>query len=604
MTDMETAVDLIKFTPLDVVRKAFLKLAGPLLPEWKRLARGLTLALLVVGLSTLGGGGFTGEVNALPLGMPVPEAYFNQGLIPPDVPAEVLIGEPFKFTVRFKNNGNDIGFAPFVDLVIDSRGADYNTGTPAGPCDGIDFVSAEMVAVFGGPLALTSPTSWNAASCASGSLSGTPTHPYAGVGPVTLPASGWQLVTMALPFGSFDPTQPEIVVEVTAMVHDFADVNPPYPLKIYTRGGFRLTTATGGPPILEHGNDVIADGWDWVEVTPNVIKIKKEYSGPENETATGPNFTHSYKITVDIADGQSMGKPLTVTDCLPNSAAYEGGLVVIAPPSWPALGTPTEPPIGTVNNPPVSCPVVSWPNAFVVGVPGPDATVEFQFSIRDIDADGNELLPDCKPVIVANGLTVTGKWTPKDPRDLPGGTVTVSNPNAHELSAKCMAIQKSVIVHQEFPGGGAGPSPGDILQYTLNFQISDYKTIGQQIRITDQLSDGQLFLNSPAPELTIGDQFPASVYSLNPLSSTHYGVSVNPNSQVPKCPVKGTTDLVFDVSGALSAAATPAGHLRHQAGILTGGLATGSSLQAPAVGTLVFYAEIQDGFSYAQSPGD
>src|ERR1700719_1821028 len=189
-------------------------------------------------------------------------------------------------------------------------------------------------------------------------------------------------------------------------------------------------------------------------------------------------------------------------------------------------------------------------------------------------------------------MTVTGRtWSPQDPRD-PGGTVTGSNPNAHVLTAKCIAIQKSVTPT-------AGVKPGDILTYTLNFQISDYKTIGQ-IQITDRLSDGQHFLASSPPVLTIGDQLGGC--TISPLSPAHYSVTGDPNSQFKNCPVKGTTNLVFDVSGAL--AAMPPTNPRQLAGILTGGYATTPTSTTPAVGTLVFYAQVEDAFVNAQSPGD
>jgi uncharacterized repeat protein (TIGR01451 family) len=568
------------------------KQAGLLRSARRWAARALVLTLLG-SLSTLAGvSSFTGGATSLALQGPLPQAYFNQSLTPPDVPPEVLIGETFIFNVRFKNIGSAVGFGPFIDLAINFRGADNNTAS--GLCDGIDFVNAQMVDINSGSLALTSTKygNTNPASCPASSA----LHPYAGVGTVTFP-TGWQLVTIELPFGSFDPSQPEIVVEVAAKVHDFADVNQP--LAICTRGGFRFgTSATGGTPITEQGNDVINNNWECQEVTPTVFTLKKEYLGPEDETATGPNFKHKYKITVDIADGQTVGKPLTVTDCLPNNMAYEGGLVVTKPSTWPSYSA-TQPPIGTVNNPTASCLVVSWPNVFVTGVPGPDATVQFEFTIRDVDANGNEVLPNCSaPALSINPLTVTGKWSPKDPRDT-GGTVTGSTSNAHQLNDKCLAIQKSVNVYQDT--GAPGPTPGDILKYTLSFQISDYKTIGQ-IKITDRLSDGQLFLNSPPPMLTIGDQFGS--YTINPLPSTYYSATGDPHSQVKKCPVKGTTNLVFDVSAALTAAATPSGHPRHLAGILTGGLAAAPPSTTPAVGTLVFYARIRDDFSNAQSPGN
>ncbi|MCS7158432.1 MAG: hypothetical protein N0A16_11985, partial [Blastocatellia bacterium] len=76
-------------------------------------------------------------------------------------PAEVLIGESFTFTVKFKNassNPGDIGYGPFIDLVLDAGGANITKPgqTPPCACDGITFVKAEMVGVVGGPVSLSS----------------------------------------------------------------------------------------------------------------------------------------------------------------------------------------------------------------------------------------------------------------------------------------------------------------------------------------------------------------------------------------------------------------------------------------------------------------
>ena len=36
-------------------------------------------------------------------------------------------------------------------------------------------------------------------------------------------------------------------------------------------------------------------------LTPVVYRLIKTYSGPENETATGPNFPRQYTVTADLA---------------------------------------------------------------------------------------------------------------------------------------------------------------------------------------------------------------------------------------------------------------------------------------------------------------
>lgn len=557
----------------------------------KSSRRGLLIALgLVISSIALGAGS---SAQAAPL----PKAYFNPG----DVPAEVLVGEQFKFKVRFKNNATppgppNIGYGPVIDLALDFGGNDQNTGIPPGPCDGIDIVSAKLVDV-NAPVALTVQKygASNPSPSACPQTSNVIPHPIAGIGSITLPNQRWQGVALALPFGSFDPTQPEIVVEVTATVHSHADLN--VPLQICERGAFQFgASATGATPIFEVGKNNNVGTWDCEKVTPKVFTIKKSYVGPENETATGPNFVRKYTITVDVAAGQTIGK-LTVTDCMPDGMVYGAIQSVIAPPSWGPFAQIPPLASGTMKG----CLSVNWPASSsppkVVGVAGPDATITFSFWVADKYLNGTEILDDtCKPVVLTNAISATGFWIPIDPRDMPGVPILEKNANAHKLTVKCLAIQKSVKLHS----GAPGYSPGDVLKYTLEFQISDYKTIGDKLAIVDQLSNGQTFQTSGAltPMLTLTDRFGS--HTIN-LTSTHYtsAPSSAPPFGPPSCP-KGATELTFNIAGALMA--IPPSHPRHIAGILTGGHAANPPASTAATGTLVFYAKIDDAYSNASLP--
>ncbi len=521
--------------------------------------------------------GFAGGSHAAPL----PQAYFNQAGPQPDVPSDALIGEDFTFQVRFKNApGASMGYGPFIDLAIDFGGNDDNAPPPVlgGPCDGIDIVSVQMVGVNGGPVPLPigsvpSPTqkygNTNAASCPATSAS----HPYPLVGAISFPA-GYQLVTIALPFGSFDASQPEVVLKVTAHMHKYADLN--IPLKICPRGGFRFgANPTNGPPVLQTGtttNQVGAGTWTCQPVTPRLFTLTKKYSGPEDETATGPNFVHSYKITLDVATGQtisSTSNPLTIKDCMPNGMIYRGGL---AAPGW--VPTPVLP-IGTSGG----CLTLSWPAA-LVGVAGPDKTIQFDFSTADV--------ANCNPVTLPNSLSASGFWTPTDPRD-PPGPFTFTDASAHKLAAKCLAIQKTLLTAPPY-------IPGQVLQYRLDFQVSDYKTIGKILKIVDFLSNGQAFLTGGTytPRLTFQDR--TGNHPNIPLSPAYYTTTPSNVVAGTGCP-KGSTALAFDVSGAMSTFGTP---VRQTAGILTGGYAASPSSPIPATGSIVFYAKITD--SYVNPP--
>jgi uncharacterized repeat protein (TIGR01451 family) len=598
----------IHITTRRVIQVMFITKQDGLLRSARRWAARALVLTLLGSLSTLAGvSSFTGGATSLAQATPVPQVTLN-------VPAEVLIGEKFKFNVEFKNApGAATGFGPYLEVYLRARGIDSNS--VGQKCDGVSFVDARALFTSPPNVPLT-PAFYNSGldglQCPNAI-----TNPLALIPGWTFPApptpiTDYQLAVLLLPFGSFDPTQPAIPVEVEALVSDFADAGTP--LEICVRGGFRFGADekdNAGPP---DNDKLVESSLICATTTPTVFTLKKEYLSnyDEDEAVAGPNFVGyyplKYKITVDIADGQTI-KNLQITDNLPTGLQYVANSLAVTVLSLPASTFPAASPpcknAPPTSNFPVAVSVPTGPNGtiqatlcnLITGTTAPDEVViTFEFYIPN-----NVLDADCapSPVLVKNDIKARGDWTPLDPRDQPTQTVTSDiTTDDHILQAKCMAIQKSVKVFTDT--GAPGPTPGDTLEYTLNFQISDYHTIGK-IVIVDRISDGQLFL--PAPMLTIGDQFGS--YTINPLPSTYYSATGDPHSQVKKCPVKGTTNLVFDVSAALAAAATSSGgNPRHLAGILTGGLAAAPPSTTPAVGTLVFYARIRDDFSNAQSPGN
>ena len=101
-----------------------------------------------------------------------------------------------------------------------------------------------------------------------------------------------------------------------------------------------------------------------------------------------------------------------------------------------------------------------------------------------------------------NDAVAQGDWTPIDGRDAPATVVSDVTVNDHTLTPKSIAIQKSVAV--AIDTGGAGPTPGDTLQYTLAVQVSDYFAV-QDLVISDVISDGQRRAAGFAPTLTIAE---------------------------------------------------------------------------------------------------
>jgi len=491
-----------------------------------------------------------------------------------DVPSENFIGEDFSFSVTFDNvaaDPNDVGFGPFIDLVIPVNGADGNAGqdTP----DGISFLNATYLGVPVTTTLLTFPD--------DGGGMGSVEHPYAvdtsGDPLLVTGTAGDQLVVLQLPFGSFTPDQPAATINVDASLSNLADLGEP--LAIRSRAGFRfgcdpLNNPATDPSILSPG-DASPDTASWTDVeqlTPTLLTLTKTYLEPEDETATGPNFPRQYQITIDIANGQTI-TDFDIIDELDNTMAFLS-LDTTTSASGGSTFTPTLPVIGVpANNNELVVNVDT-----VTGTAGSnDVVVVFSFYIPEFDADGQRVIPlnGADPTLTTDTASALGDWTPIDPRDPATPDNAVGLPATHDLQNKSIAIQKSVAVL-------GGSAPGTTLEYTLEFQISDYYTFGDLL-IADTLSDGQDFSAPFAPTFNITDQ--DGNVSGTFLLGTDLLHTVN---------VDGTESLEFDVSAAMITAGAPDG-------ILRGGLATApdgddSSPAAGAVGTIVFRTQISQDY--------
>ena len=216
--------------------------------------------------------------------------------------------------------------------------------------------------------------------------------------------------------------------------------------------------------------------------------------------------------------------------------------------------------------------------------------------------------------MLCNQAYTYGDWIPIDPRD-PSGRVaaraTVDGQNVtpdedceHQLSAQSIAIQKGVtIVDDEIP---EGMSPGDVLEYTIEFQISDYFAF-ENVAIEDIISDGQRWDASFTPTLTVtehGSTLPAAVMNLS-----NYTVAPNyseppANTHLENPLLDGSTVLTFNITDELFSR----GRNRNLVGggihSETNGLEPDGNLQnnpplphGGTVGTLVFRTIVQDRYS-------
>ena len=416
-------------------------------------------------------------------------------------PANLPIGANFSFSATFDSAGAT-GYGPFIDLIFPATGADGN--------DGITFTGASYL---GQPVTAVSLT-FPAGGCVA--------HPYAedtSHAPLQVCGTpGDRLVVLQLPFGSFTPSQPPITVTVDAALSNLADLGTP--LTIRARSGFQYgNDALDNPccdPSIVNPPSTNSATWPGSPITPTLLSLTKTYIGPEDETATGPNYPRQYRIDVDIAPGQRITN-LDVTDLLPNNVAFLN-VVTSSPAGASITSTPT---VGAAANPPNNRLTLRFPS--VTGGAGTnDASVTFQFFVPLNDAGATPVIAaaDGNDVQSLNNARAQGNWTPIDGRDpsSPGNALVDGVGPEHTLTDKSIAVQKNVAIVSDV--GTASYSVGDTLEYTIQFQVSDYFAF-QNVTLDDRFSDGQHYDASFPPTLTVsGNGFTLAAAAINAANFT------------------------------------------------------------------------------------
>ncbi len=439
------------------------------------LARGVWLLAIGIGLLATSN---AAPAQARPSSAPTESVTLN-------VPSQVMIGQDFSFTATFANNSAETGYGPIIGVILPTNGADGNGNTSL-PLDGITFLSATYL---GAPVVATAQV-----------FPGSGITPTMVTDPYTYDSNGQPLpvygtpgdtfVSLQLPFGSFTPGQPPAAITINAHLSNYANVGAP--LTIRARGGYEYGATPlndwccGDPTIVSPlTND--GTGWPSASTTPTVMTVTKSNNAPESETATGPDFPRQYALAVNIAPGQTITN-FHFIDTLPNNVQYQGGLS-----SAPAFITVTEPITTAPQNPPGNTLDVSIPSVTN------SASAGFTFFVPISDANQTYIVDPSTGACATstNPLIVSGTWTPLDPRDAPT-VVTATLAPGNTLSDCSLVVQKSVT---DVTNPGA-PSPLDTVQYTLNFQVSDYFAF-QNINLQDFLPDGIHFDPTFTPTLTI-----------------------------------------------------------------------------------------------------
>jgi len=510
------------------------------------------------------------------LSNPVPASALAVANATTALPATNMLGQNFTFTTSFNNAGTTVGYSPFVDLILPVTGAD---GAGVAIDDGIDFVSATYLGVPVTNYQLTFPVS--GAGCSFGQ---TPVnHPLAvtnaGVPTTVCGTPGDKLVVLALPFGSFVPTQPAAPISVTASLSALADVGTP--LTIQSRAGFRF----GNTPLNDFTTDPsILSAFSNNSTTPVIFSIAKAYIGPEDETTTGPNFVRQYTVTANIADGQTI-TALRLQDFLPNNLAFVS--VNATSPAGAVVNlTPT---VGSPANSPNNELRVTWPS--VTGTTSAaDATLTFSVFGTDNNADSTPVISHLTgdDVTAINDAKGNGTWAPVDSRDLPTTVTSDATLVDHTLNLRSIAVQKGVAVV-----GGGGARSGSVLQYTLNFQISDYFAF-QNLNLTDIISDGQTFDTSFTPTLSLTEQG----------SNTSGGFSPSSFTVTRDMMVTGQSTIDFNLNAELAARGLNTQVLGGCIPTLGGAANCTTTNLGATTGQIVFRMIVQDDFNNDFPSGD
>ncbi len=431
------------------------------------------------------------------------------------IPIDPMIGEDFTFSVTFDNPGTidrnsdgvpDTVYGPYIDMVFDG-GLDAGIGSGAEISnDGITFVNANYLGSTVQSHVQTVGATGSVTHHWATDTSGAPLV-VSGLTP------GDQFVTLLMPFGSFTPGQTPAEVVVNAHMSINADVNVPLDVDIIT-GAMFGTDSLNNPgtdnPLrsidqrtLHFLPEVIAFNTD-IRVANVRSDCQEQHGTPDDtrstesnhqEIPTGPNFPGVYVSTIDIAAGQTVGGPTTgiiYTQHIPNTVLYTGVLSVEVNGTATTAFTIVQEPTGAnggdlvlrLNNP-----VTGTSDA-------DDIIIEYGFYVPETSGAGGNVL---NPVTgddghLINDGEVTYRWTPIDSTHDAPVTATIDaevdadgnfsdNPNVDDIShLQSIAIQKSHTFATDTGTAAAGTlgayNPGDILAYTLDFQLSDYFSFG------------------------------------------------------------------------------------------------------------------------------
>lgn len=466
---------------------------------------GVAASTDATGLSTLGGDWAlertAGNVDpTMPFSVAAAAAYDSVLDAPTAVvtlsgpTTDVLLGSSFTQTLTFDNTAlNGVGYGPFVQLFVPTAEgtaavADYRATLTSAKYLGVDvsvlppITLSTTVPGHIGVLGAINPLLLDA--------SGQPTF-------VAAPAgfqAGDTMYVLTLPFGSFTANQPKAEVALTFALDNRSELTNSGGLKMVAIGGYQygadaLNNPSTDAPVL--GASATSS------LNVKLLNVKTEVSTEpgEGETATGSSHPGNYLITLEPAPVTS-GRPinnLQFTMQLPGDVQWTGGTIAISGGGVAEVTPSTSGPGGTLT---VRFDSLSAQQTINIPIFVPQAAVGGGQVIDP--GTGNP-----EPVNLSPTYSYTAtNWTPAADSFDSGSKVVSGSGNGTDptFTAKSLAVQVDSDIFTDT--AATGFSPGDIVKYTIKFQVSDYFDLSQ-LKLEDILGDGMTLLPGMSPVLSV-----------------------------------------------------------------------------------------------------
>lgn len=415
-----------------------------------------------------------------------------------------LLGGTVTLTASFENSGSDVGYGPYLDVVLPDTADPLSFVGATYLGRAVDVVNIE----FG-------PDGWA-------------DHPFAVDGdgdPIRVngPANGVGYA-LVLPFGSVTSGQPAIDVQIELAISEEATVGAAAQVEVTP--GFRY----GANPLDDPLNDAplrgaVSNGG----VTPRVANFSKSLVAPEDDTPVGDSFTFSYVMELELAPGQEFTQ-LSITDTLPTALVMRGGTLRVQrngaaltqgadytatldvtnvgshggdyPTSFPGAVGDRVGPFATSHFD------IELPGIVDTGEdPGPTTiTVAFDFYVPSVDANGLQAGDPSADDQEENRASYAAVWAGNSGN--PGATIGDGPSDGASASTR---LHNESNDHQEYSNGtirlqkwveaegekNHAVVPGDTVTYILDFQVSDVSAF-RDVVISDVLGDGLSYVDGSA----------------------------------------------------------------------------------------------------------